>query len=80
MMVVSGLMLISKIVRSSGACGCGGEGKSDMSVKVMSGVRIRLRALEAPIPMHPIYKDNYRRLNMIGRERANRALIGCDSQ
>ena len=29
---------------------------------------------------HPIYKDNYGRLNMIGRERANRALIGCDSQ
>ena len=27
-----------------------------------------------------IYKDNYARLNMIGRERANRALIGCDSQ
>ena len=27
-----------------------------------------------------IYKDNYGRLNMIGRERANRALIGCDSQ
>ena len=32
-----------------------------------------------PLP-HLIYKDNYRRLNMIGRERANRALIGCDSQ
>ena len=27
-----------------------------------------------------VYKDNYRRLNMIGRERATRALIGCDSQ
>ena len=27
-----------------------------------------------------IYKDNSGRLNMIGRERANRALIGCDSQ
>ena len=27
-----------------------------------------------------IYKDNYGRLNMIGRERENRALIGCDSQ
>ena len=27
-----------------------------------------------------IYKDNYGRLNMIGRERSNRALIGCDSQ
>ena len=31
-------------------------------------------------PSDLIYKDNYRRLNMIGRERANRALIGCDSQ
>ena len=30
--------------------------------------------------VHLIHKDNYRRLNMIGRERANRALIGCDSQ
>ena len=30
--------------------------------------------------MNLIYKDNYLRLNMIGRERANRALIGCDSQ
>ena len=27
-----------------------------------------------------IYGDNYGRLNMIGRERANRALIGCDKQ
>ena len=27
-----------------------------------------------------IYKDNYGRLNMIGRERANRSLIGCDNQ
>ena len=27
-----------------------------------------------------IYKDNYGRLNMIGRERSTRALIGCDSQ
>ena len=27
-----------------------------------------------------IHKDNYDRLNMIGRERANRALIGCESQ
>ena len=26
------------------------------------------------------HKDNYGRLNMIGRERAKRALIGCDSQ
>ena len=25
-----------------------------------------------------IYKDNDVRLNMIGRKRANRALIGCD--
>ena len=29
---------------------------------------------------HPIYKDNYGRLNMIGRKRSNRALIGFDSQ
>ena len=27
-----------------------------------------------------IYKDSYGRLNTIGRERANRALIGCDNQ
>ena len=27
-----------------------------------------------------ISNGNYRRLNMIGRERANGALIGCDSQ
>ena len=27
-----------------------------------------------------INKHNYGRFNMIGRERANRALIGCDSQ
>ena len=27
-----------------------------------------------------IHKGNYGRLNMIGCERANRALIGCDSQ
>ena len=30
--------------------------------------------------IHIIYKDNYGRLNMIGHERANRALIGCESQ
>ena len=30
--------------------------------------------------MYLIYKDNYGRLHMIGRERTNRALIGCDSQ
>ena len=30
--------------------------------------------------VHRIYKDNYGRLNMIGRKRSNRALIGCDSQ
>ena len=31
-------------------------------------------------PFNLICKDKYGRLNMIGRERANRALIGYDSQ
>ena len=32
------------------------------------------------IRSYVIYKDKNGLLNMIGRERANRALIGCDSQ
>ena len=30
--------------------------------------------------IHVLHKDNGNRLNMIDRERTNRALIGCDSQ
>ena len=49
------------------------------------GIRVRggqlgWRRNGMAIPTYLIYKDKYDRLNMIGRERENRALIGCDSQ
>ena len=57
---------------SGGAGGDGGGGEGDCNGDSMVVVVMLQPGL--------IYKDNYRRLSMIGRERANRALIGCDSQ
>ena len=46
----------------------------------MRGGQLGWRRNGMVIPTYLIYKDKYDRLNMIGRERENRALIGCDSQ
>ena len=39
-----------------------------------------LTSTQATVQSNLIYKHNDGRLNIIGRERANRALIGCDNQ
>ena len=54
-------------------------------VKYVDEILVKYMSICAPgfpLPMSILYIKigNYDRLNMIGRERANRALIGCDSK